>query len=643
MFDLRKLDITDEDIAFVEGIFGFAFNEGQKKIIRFWDNTDIQACPGSGKTTTLAAKLIILANKIPKSFQQGICVITHTNVAVEEIKDKLGSYSSYYMNYPNHLGTIQSVVDKFFTIPAFKNEHKFSPSIVDTDSYCKEMNKFSLLKGTSNFLSLKGLDEVGYLSYNKSSFEISRTINHSERYSVNGIDPLKMDVHYQKIKTVKDQVLKDGYIKYDEAYSIAFKYLRENASVGGLFSKRFPLVFIDEMQDMETHQTELISSLCDGTPAIVQKIGDKNQSIYNYSSSEDNIGWEPKLNAELQLTETTRISDNIVQAIKNICVSPQEMTGWINTTPFKPTIILFDDASISMVKDRFAELIIGNNLHKGRPCKVIGARLSESRLNINSYWTDFNRGYNKKDFSNIASFLANAGHLALKSSNVKEVRKTLLAVLCKGLRICKVKNPATNFYFTPFTLCQFLNSLDDPSHLKKLNADLLNWISALYEAQSIQSEIQQSILDLVSFFGGTVNEELNEFFTKPDIESLTEKTENKVYQFKSNGEELNLHFDTVHGVKGETHAATLYLETYNRLFDIGGKVLEFIIAGEKQKTKYRKNAAFKSRLPLAYVAMSRATHFLCLAVHKDRFTEGHKEYFVPDSGWEVTTADFKAK
>lgn len=59
MFDFKKLNITVEDIAFVENHFGFKFNERQKRIIRFWDSTDIQACPGSGKTTTLAAKLII--------------------------------------------------------------------------------------------------------------------------------------------------------------------------------------------------------------------------------------------------------------------------------------------------------------------------------------------------------------------------------------------------------------------------------------------------------------------------------------------------------------------------------------------------------------------------------------------------------
>jgi hypothetical protein len=36
MFDFTKLDITDEDIAFLlKIIFGFSFNDGQKKIIDF--------------------------------------------------------------------------------------------------------------------------------------------------------------------------------------------------------------------------------------------------------------------------------------------------------------------------------------------------------------------------------------------------------------------------------------------------------------------------------------------------------------------------------------------------------------------------------------------------------------------------------
>jgi superfamily I DNA/RNA helicase len=633
MFDLKKLNITDEDIAHVENHFGFKFNEGQKKIIRFCDSTDIQACPGSGKTTTLAAKLIILANKIPKSFSQGVCVITHTNVAVDEIKSKLDSYSNFYFTYPNHFGTIQSVVDKFFTIPAYKNEFKSSPTI-DNDSYYDtiERAKSRDIEAAKTYLSRnKKIDFLGVLSFNKTNFDISDDVNKTE--------PIvgKHTTSYKTLLELKNEILKKGYIKYEEAYSIAFKYLRENPQIKELFSKRFPLVFIDEMQDMETHQSELISYLCDGTSAIVQKIGDINQSIFNYSSSDKQNEWRPNINLDLQLTETKRISENIVQVVKDICVAPQLMTGWINPTPLNPTIILFDDNSILNVKDKFGELLIRNNLHKGKSCKAVGARLSVSRLNINSYWNEFNRGYNKKDFSNITSFLENAKHLSIQSKNVKEVRKSLLSIFCKCLRLCKVKHPLTGFYFTPFTLYQYLNSLDDLSISKKMNDNITKWITSISQTEILKGEIETYISDLLAILGGQVNDELNHFFTNPEVEVTSEKTENRIYHIATNGQEVQIHFDTIHGVKGETHSATLYLETYtNKVFDISGRILDFIISDENKREKGRtKDNALRKRLPLAYVAMTRATHFICLAVHKDRYTEKHRTYFENSNEWNV--------
>jgi DNA helicase II / ATP-dependent DNA helicase PcrA len=631
MFDFKTLNITDEDIAFVENHFGFEFNEGQKKIIRYWDSTDIQACPGSGKTTTLAAKLIILANKIPKSFKQGVCVITHTNVAVAEIKSKLDSYSNFYFNYPNHFGTIQSVVDKFFTIPAYKNEFKSSPTI-DNDSYYDiiERAKSREIEAAKSYLSRsKNIEFLGVLSFNKANFDVSDDVNETE--------PIvgKHTNSYNTLLELKNEILKKGYIKYEEAYSIAFKYLRENPQLKELFSKRFPLVFIDEMQDMETHQSELISYLCDGTSAIVQKIGDINQSIFNYSSSDKQNEWRPKINFDLQLTETTRISENIVQVVKDICVAPQVMTGWINPTPLNPTIILFDDNSILNVKDKFGELVIQNNLHKEKPCKAVGARLSDSRLNINSYWNEFNRGYNKKDFSNITSFLENAKHLSLQSKNVKEVRKSLLSIFCKCLRLCKVKNPVTGFYFTPFTLYQYLNSLDDLAISKKMNDNIIKWITSISHSEILKGEIEIYVSALLLTLGGQVNDDLKQFFTNPEVEAASEKIENRIYHFTTNGQKMQIHFDTIHGVKGETHSATLYLETYNRVYDIGSKILKFVISTDRQRTKQRENDAFRKRLPLAYVALTRATHFICLAVHKDRYTEAHKAHFENSNEWTV--------
>lgn len=467
------------------------------------------------------------------------------------------------------------------------------------------------------------------------NFGVSKTINEVNPFTVDGISKEKMLIHYQKIEQAKNKLLKDGFVKYDEAYSIAFKYLRENPRLKELFSKRFPLIFIDEMQDMETHQSELLNYLCDSTSAIVQKIGDFNQSIFNYSSSDKQNEWRPKINLDLQLTETTRISENIVQVVKDICIAPQVMSGWINPTPLKPTIILFDNNSILKVKDKFGELLIQHNLHQGKPCKAIGARLSDSRLNINSYWQEFNRGFNKKDFSNITSFLENAKQLALQSKNVKDVRKSLLSIFCKCLRLCKVKNLNSGFYFTPFTLSQYLSSLDDLSLSTKMNNNTAKWIASISQTEILKTEIKTFVSELLAALGGKENDDLKHFFTNPEIESASEKVENRIYTFSANGEEVRIHFDTIHGVKGETHKATLYLETFNRVYDIGSKILEFIISTERQRTRQRANDAFRKRLPLAYVAMTRATHFICLAVHKDRYTVDHKAYFENSKEWNL--------
>ena len=42
----------------------------------------------------------------------GICVLSHTNVAVNEIKNRLSDYADRLLSYPNYIGTIQSFIDR---------------------------------------------------------------------------------------------------------------------------------------------------------------------------------------------------------------------------------------------------------------------------------------------------------------------------------------------------------------------------------------------------------------------------------------------------------------------------------------------------------------------------------------------------
>ena len=96
------------------------FDENRINIIKNDTSCYVQASPGSGKTTVLLAKLIILANRMPLPDGKGVCVLTHTNVAIDEIKAKLGQKADILFRYPNFFGTIQTFLHKFVTTAALQ-------------------------------------------------------------------------------------------------------------------------------------------------------------------------------------------------------------------------------------------------------------------------------------------------------------------------------------------------------------------------------------------------------------------------------------------------------------------------------------------------------------------------------------------
>lgn len=634
MFNIKTIAVSDEEMAYVENIFGFPFTDEQKKIIRFWDTIDIQACPGGGKTTTLAAKLIILANKLPINFESGICIITHTNVAVEEIKSKLGPHANFYFRYPNHFGTIQSFVDKFLAIPCYKNKYKSSPRFVDEVVYEREILKQPSLKYSLNLLERKKVN-LGKLTFNRHNFNVSTSIDDTEKFVISGIDAAKSEKHYQNVLAAKKQMLKDGYIKYDEAYSLGLGYLRAN-NLQNFIVQRFPIVFIDEMQDMEPHQIDILTECFPQDKAIVQKIGDVNQAIYSSPSSKGGDEWQPNVKKELQITSSTRVADNILKEIRDVCVYPQDVFGWKNSEPIKPAIIVFDDTSIRQVKEKFGELVIKYKLVDKGAIKAIGARTAAQELCIQAYWNEFNKRRIKAEPKNLVSFLGAVSALSNDQLNTKEIQRAYYNAICRVLKLANVKNNETGLYFTPYTLSSHFNTINESVAVPAVN----NVISKCIILSSKGEDIKQHVIDLIntvlSFFQGTHNEFSQSFIDETEIEISENVNENRIYRCEQEYGSVDIHFDTIHGVKGETHAATLYLETYTRIYDVGGKILDFIVSSEKQKAKYRKDAAYKRRLPLAYVAMTRPTHFLAIAVHKDRFSESYREHFLnAEDRWDV--------
>lgn len=125
---------------------GRRFADDARNVINSWDSNDILACPGSGKTTVLIAKLKLIADELPLKDGRGVCVLSHTNVAVNELKAKLGQSAERLLSYPNFVGTIQTFVDQYITFPFLRQFADASIQVVSNDDYAKHLRLFGKLE-----------------------------------------------------------------------------------------------------------------------------------------------------------------------------------------------------------------------------------------------------------------------------------------------------------------------------------------------------------------------------------------------------------------------------------------------------------------------------------------------------------------
>ena len=156
---LEGICISDDDINQVENLLGnVSFDAARRDIIKNLDSFDVQAFPGSGKTTVLIAKLAILAKKWPYE-HKGSCVLSHTNVAREEIESRLGQtdIGKKLLSYPHFIGTVHSFFDTYISIPWLRS-HGYPVTLIDTDIVLERRWK-KLLPGTKDYLTRKNKTE----------------------------------------------------------------------------------------------------------------------------------------------------------------------------------------------------------------------------------------------------------------------------------------------------------------------------------------------------------------------------------------------------------------------------------------------------------------------------------------------------
>ena len=629
-------EISDQDIESTEKLLlpeGAHFPDDARNVIRCWHSTDVAACPGSGKTTVLLAKLKLLADRMPFVNGAGICVLSHTNVAVDEIRKRLLGYADKLLSYPNYIGTIQSFVDKFVTMPYLRNIAGRNIQAVDNLTYAQHMLN-----------RMQNSPKYSFLNYvTKNSFEtggqFTTRIDHTQALYIRDDGALcvgkqkKALAGMQKPSTMQfkelltDLLKVEGIMRYQDAYSYAKaakKGLPE--AYTDLFSSRFQYVFIDEYQDCDDVQREAIDAIFNSKKCAVIKIGDSDQAIYSseYNQVPD---WVPQ-DGFLPIMTSCRYSQEIADVICKLKKENKSITTFAGKTGIKPVLIVFDIERIDRVIEEFINVLEKHEIFDNNGIyKAIGAVKKEdsSGLKIGSYWAEFD-GSAKNQGEYNYWVLIDEIITGLLEGKLYKAERLVRKLLCRIFHYVKITNPESGKEFSVASIKKLLDN-----EYKEIYRQWIYELSRMQiiERKTIDCLMRQKINELLKIKNpqaGDIFDHLPKYFlNKSAVVDQIETSEKNIYIDSIRGRRIE--FDTIHGVKGETHDATLYLETDRQRASDLNRILPYYGVG-----KPGKSILFDYSRKLAYVGMSRPKKLLCVAMQSKTY-EKSKGVFTHD--WEI--------
>ena len=199
-------------------------------------------------------------------------------------------------------------------------------------------------------------------------------------------------------------------------------------------------------------------------------------------------------------------------------------------------------------------------------------------------------------------------------------------LLCRIFHYAKITHTISGKEYSVATI---KSSLDD-----EYRDIYRQWICELSRLQDIEREtidslMRQKINELLRIKNPQADDIfdcLPEYFLdRTAVVNQTEKSKKNIFIDPIRGRRIE--FDTIHGVKGETHDATLYLETDRQGASDLNRILPYFGVG-----KLGSSNLFDYSRKLAYVGMSRPKKLLCVAMQAKTY-EKSEGVFADD--WEI--------
>ena len=575
----------------------------QKQFLDAEGKVVLCACPGSGKTYIIGKKVVKYLETWEQKYQ-GIAVLSFTNVASDEIikqvKDISGkTYDN--LGFPHYIGTLDSFIDKYillrFGYLLYKKNRK-RPKIV--------------------------LDNYGSLPFAKKECHQNGCTSNIDMFHwgenclLRNGQQITCAVKDKPCLKYKIAMFQKGNFTQREVSTFSLKILKKFPEVAKEIAYRFPVIIIDEAQDTSREQMEIIELIANSGASTVAIVGDPDQAIYEWRDATPEY-FSAKLHDDnwqhMYLSANFRSSQNICNAtakfsyvLENRNV-PQALGDHCNY-PQKPILLQVSPLiSKEDILEWFRAECIENDI------AVTGDRVSVLTRGKIHTDTDIPNLWQTSE----TLLLATATYLWNKASKrdaYLKGEKALYEIMfgsVDGLSEEELKDRVEKTFEYSEWKKKVIVLL---SLLPKAELSLAGWKEAI--SKTLTYMLQKNII--------TINGDRNisdiikiKSWTLINKKHSTEFLKLPLYSFFEKKTIEDITISSVHGVKGETFDATLFIVDKIRGNTVTPKLL---VNGELNDELMR----------IAYVAMTRPRKLLVVSIPQQK-TSGELNRF-PYELWE---------
>ena len=269
----------------------------EQRIAVYYDgNAVIVACPGSGKTRAIVARLLRSVELIRTTPRKVAC-ITYTNTAVHEIENRVQTYGGAGDDEYCDVSTIHAFCQNNILRHYFWKLGRFPDGISVLPSDCDQYRTI--------------VDEIGD-RYDLDFFARQQFESLNRRPDGTPITTLPHAAVYEFWQRLES----DGNVDFCNLVYYSYRLLLDNPHLVRGLASRYAVILVDEFQDTSALQVEILSLIANEGLTKFFLVGDPEQSIYRFAGAERELmfTFSEKIGARFfQFSGNFRSSEPIVR------------------------------------------------------------------------------------------------------------------------------------------------------------------------------------------------------------------------------------------------------------------------------------------------------------------------------------------